>query len=662
MTLSRLVFRSMRKNVKHYYLYFFALIFSVTLCFSFTTLQYNPTVEAALKESGTATAGFSAGSYTLYFIITFFVLYANHLFMKRRSKEFGLYQLVGMTKGLVIRLIALENIILFVLAVGIGMGIGYFSSRLFAMVLLKMLEIDLVVKLSFSQEAFNQSVLIFGILLVVILIQMVWMIRKVSLLSLFTASNKTDERVKRFSVFHMMMGLVGIILIIFGYYQSTLLFNVEKNKIFNDLYVHMMVILGSTILGTFLVFRYSVALIMNALRSSRNGHLKVTDVLAVTPILHRMKSNAKSLTLITLLTGLAVGIMSLSYIAYYSSDKHARQETPYDYILLNDLGLGFLDALEREGIGYEKHSFRMGMVELNIKDLLDESLKDSTVFNFNEGSPTNVISISEFRQVESNVMLKEGEAFITGYDSMLEEVLSLNAERDIFVHSGDTEIPLYITEIRDENIFPHRVLLGTPVLVVTDQLFENVLNTENEEREFFSQVGINLVDKDDLAIAEVLYQQYESERGVVFEGFEDYPYVQPSYEETRKGSLATLGLTIFVTAFLGLAFLLTTGSILYFKQMAEAEDEKEFYTTLRKIGFSTSHIMKGIYAKQLFNFGVPLIIGLLHSYFAVKSGWFLFGTELVAPLVITMCLYVIMYGVFAVLSIQYYKQVVRSSL
>ncbi|WP_255507883.1 FtsX-like permease family protein [Lysinibacillus sp. BW-2-10] len=652
----------MRKNVKHYYLYFFALIFSVTLCFSFTTLQYNPTVEAALKESRTATAGFRAGSYTLYFIVTFFVLYANHLFMKRRSKEFGLYQLIGMTKGLVIRLIALENIILFVLAVGIGMGIGYFSSRLFAMVLLKMLEIDLVVTLSFSQEAFNQSVLIFGILLVVILIQIVWMIRKVSLLSLFTASNKTDERVKRFSIFHMMMGLVGIMLIVFGYYQSTLLFNVEKNKIFNDLYVHMMVILGSTILGTFLVFRYSVALIMNALRSSRNGHLKVTDVLAVTPILHRMKSNAKSLTLITLLTGLAVGIMSLSYIAYYSSDKHARQETPYDYILLNDFGLEFLDALEREGIRYEKYSFRMGMVELNITDLLDESLKDSNVFNFNEGSPTNVISISDFRQVQPNVTLKEGEAFITGYDSMLEEVLSLNAERDIFVHSGDTEIPLYITEIRDENIFPHRVLLGTPVLVVTDQLFENVLNTENEEREFFSQVGINLVDKDDLAIAEVLYQQYESERGVVFEGFEDYPYVQPSYEETRKGSLATLGLTIFVTAFLGLAFLLTTGSILYFKQMAEAEDEKEFYTTLRKIGFSTSHIMKGIYAKQLFNFGVPLIIGLLHSYFAVKSGWFLFGTELVAPLVITMCLYVIMYGVFAVLSIQYYKQVVRSSL
>lgn len=127
MTLSKLVLRSMRKNLKHYYLYFFALIFSVTLCFSFTTLRYNPTVQEALKESGTASAGFGAGGYILYFIVTFFVLYANHLFMKRRSKEFGLFQLIGMTKGLVVRLIALENIILFVLAISLGMIIGFLA-------------------------------------------------------------------------------------------------------------------------------------------------------------------------------------------------------------------------------------------------------------------------------------------------------------------------------------------------------------------------------------------------------------------------------------------------------------------------------------------------------------------------------------------------------
>ena len=85
--------------MKHYYLYFFALIFSVTLFFSFVTLQYNESIIKVTKASGTAAAGFEAASYMLYFIVLFFVLYANHLFIKRRSKEIGLYQLIGPRRG-----------------------------------------------------------------------------------------------------------------------------------------------------------------------------------------------------------------------------------------------------------------------------------------------------------------------------------------------------------------------------------------------------------------------------------------------------------------------------------------------------------------------------------------------------------------------------------
>ncbi|MBM7610195.1 hypothetical protein JOD29_003474 [Lysinibacillus composti] len=106
--------------------------------------------------------------------------------------------------------------------------------------------------------------------------------------------------------------------------------------------------------------------------------------------------------------------------------------------------------------------------------------------------------------------------------------------------------------------------------------------------------------------------------GQKFENGHQDSWIQQSYEELRKEQIATIGTTVFITSFLGLAFLLTTW--LYFKQMAEAEDERESYMILRKIGFSTSHLMSGIYAKQAFNFGVPLIIGLFHSYFAVKSG------------------------------------------
>lgn len=81
----------------------------------------------------------------------------------------------------------------------------------------------------------------------------------------------------------------------------------------------------------------------------------------------------------------------------------------------------------------------------------------------------------------------------------------------------------------------------------------------------------------------------------------------------------TIGLMMFVVGFLGLSFLVTSGCILYFKQMNESEEEQSSYTILRKLGFTEKDLLKGIRLKQLFNFGIPLVVGLLHSYFAVQS-------------------------------------------
>lgn len=664
MTLSQLVVRSMKKNVKHYYLYFFALIFSVTLCVSFITLQNNSMVLKTVDESGTATAGFEAATYILYFIVTFFVLYANHLFMKRRSKEIGLYQLVGMTKGLIVRLIALENTILFVMAVGIGMVIGYLSSRFFAMVLMFLLEKEVVVDLSFSVAALRESCIIFSVLLVVIFIQMTWMIRRVTLLSLFTASKQADERVKRVSVFHMLVGALGIVLIIYGYFESTRLFDVEvKSNLMNNLFINMIIILASTVGGTYLLFRYSVALLMNVVRVRKKGHLGITDVLAVTPIMHRMKGNAKSLTLITVLTGLAIGISSLAYIAYYSSGTNARQTSPYDYILLNNHGTVFMEQLEEVGIEFEKDTYHVNEVSMDLKELVSKELIDSPLLN--NITTTAVISISDYQQLGPSIDLDEGEAFFTSYRKLLSEVLPLQKEKEILIQAGDKEIPVYITDIRDEFILSEAVSNGGPILVVSDKMFEVIDKEHNEEVIWTSQIGVNLLHKEDLAQAENIYASLTEERTIVVNN-QDNPlgtsYIPESYEKERGLNLSFVGITVFISAFLGFAFLLTTGSILYFKQIAEAEEEKESYTILRKIGFSTSDIMRGIYRKQLFNFGVPLLIGLLHSYFAVKSGWWLFGTELVTPLIITMTLYAIMYVIFALLAVGYYRKVVYESL
>ncbi|GAE06334.1 bacitracin export permease protein BceB [Paenibacillus sp. JCM 10914] len=125
---------------------------------------------------------------------------------------------------------------------------------------------------------------------------------------------------------------------------------------------------------------------------------------------------------------------------------------------------------------------------------------------------------------------------------------------------------------------------------------------------------------------------------------------------------SNMGLIMFIVGFLGLTFLITSGCILYFKQMDEGEEERPNYTILRKLGFTQSNLLRGIQFKQLFNFGIPLIVGLSHSYFAVQSGWFFFGTELWMPMVIVMLLYTGLYSIFGLLSVLFYKRVIKESL
>lgn len=135
MTLFDLAIRSMRKNIKHYYLYFFALIFTVSLYFVFSTLQHDHTILEQTLASGSMTSGFKVANVLLIFIASIFIIYASSIFLKRRSKEIGIYQLIGLTKGAVARLLIIENVILNIGALFVGIGIGAVVSRLFVLLL-----------------------------------------------------------------------------------------------------------------------------------------------------------------------------------------------------------------------------------------------------------------------------------------------------------------------------------------------------------------------------------------------------------------------------------------------------------------------------------------------------------------------------------------------
>ncbi|WAA12718.1 FtsX-like permease family protein [Fervidibacillus halotolerans] len=635
MGIKHFIWKNVTKNVKNYYLYVFALMMSVALYFSFVTLQYDPAlndVEGSIKGS----AAIKASSVLLIAIIVTFLLYANLIFIKRRGNEIGLLHLIGLTKNKIFRILTAENMILYFGSFFAGVFIGFSISKFIAMILFKIMGIDAVAKLQFSSQAFTQTAIVFFFTYLFIMIMNFVFVKRQTILSLFQIKSNVEERVKKPSFFQWMIGVLGLTLIIVGYYVSSKLFDGDFTTI-NELYMAMLFILGSVIIGTYLFYKGSITIIFNLIRKKKNGYLSIKEVLSISPIMFRMKSNAFLLTVITTVSALAIGLMSLSYISYYSIGISAEENLSDDFGFVTSEDFEtFQKVLDDQKIPYNEKKIEGKKVEMNIEQISESTLKELNIDL--ENYPIVVISDESL----SDLDVSDNEMVFSNYSSILRNVFSFKSSGVVEINGSTYEL---IGNYED-SILPYYLRSGgNPTAIVDDGKWQQIDGTT------VLYYGINIKNKRDLKKANDLFQN------INFEGEKPHSRLQYIIEQKQMS-----GLMMFIVGFLGLTFLIVSGSILYFKQMDESEDGKEDYTILRKLGFTKQDLLSGIRIKQLFNFGIPLIVGLLHSYFAVKSGWFLFGTEMWTPMIAVMIFYTALYSIFGILSVSHYKQVIKRAL
>ncbi|SDM45101.1 ABC transporter permease [Sediminibacillus halophilus] len=648
MNINQLIVRNLKKNLKNYYLYVFALIFSVALYFAFVTMQYDPAMDEA-KSGIKGAAGVRAASVLLVAIVSVFLLYANNLFIKRRSKEIGLFQLIGMTKNRIFRILSAENLIIYFGSLAIGIAVGFSVSKLITMAFFKVTGIEAVANLYFSPQALVQTLIVFSAIYLLIMLMNYLFIRRQSILSLFHVTSSTEEKVKKISIWEILMGILGLGLIVTGYYVSSKLFDGDFNSI-TSLYVVMLFILGSVIIGTYFFYKGSVRFVANLIRKNKGGYLNINEVLSLSSIMFRMKSNALLLTIITTVSALAIALLSLTYISYYSAEKTAETVSPDDFSLIDqEAAKNFGEKLTEQGIAYQTTEIEVLTASINITEITDANLEE---FNTNDGKMTvPVISDTSVEEFD----LTENETLFTGYNDALQKMINLDGEGNVTIYGKNEEILQRYAGLSKEKVISNYFTVGgLPTAIVDHTTFEQLKHDLDPEvqQEASTYIGITLKDENQVEEANDIFQGMEFS-----EEFGNNSLYQSTLNQKQN-----MGLIMFIVGFLGLTFLVTSGCILYFKQMGESEEEKPSYTILRKLGFTRKDLEKGIRGKQVFNFGIPLVVGLLHSYFAVQSGWFLFGNELWTPMLIVMGLYTALYSIFGFLSFLYYKKIIHESL
>jgi bacitracin transport system permease protein len=647
MSINHLILQNLKANIKHYYLYVFALMFSVALYFAFVTLQFDPALDAA-EGTVKGEASIRAASIALIAIVTIFNLYANNIFVKRRSKEIGLLQLIGMTKAKIFQILSTENFILYFGSLMVGTFVGFSVSKLILMILFQITGVKANAELHFSGQAFIQTVVVFSAVYVFILLVNYLFIQRLTILSLFHVSTSTEAKVKQMSKSEALLGFFGICLIAVGYYVSSRLFSGSVTTV-TGLFSSMILILASVIIGTYLFYKGSVRLILNLIRKKKNGYLNVQEVLSLASIMYRMKSNALLLTVITTVSALAIALLSLCYITYYSAEKTAETNVPAHFTVreLQDADR-FTKALDASGLAYRETKIEVLQVNADLDQVLETK---SELYTSSGVKQMAVISDKAIGTID----LTAEQVFFTGANDEMQKFLRFKPNSPLLLNSQHSTISLTYTGTEEHSYISRNFsMYNLPVAVVDDSVFQRLKVDLPPVIKGVSSlyIGIDIVDTKNLEKANQLIHDIKFEQRSAYD----------SRLDTANEAKNRMGLIMFIVGFLGLTFLITSGCILYFKQMDESEDERPSYTVLRKLGFTQNDLLNGIKRKQLFNFGIPLVVGLIHSYFAIQSGWFFFGTELWTPMVIVMVLYTALYSVFGILSIRHYKKVIQRAL
>lgn len=646
MTVFELALRSMRQNVKHYYLYFFALIFSMSLFFVFASLQHDQQVQSMLESSDKFLVAFQSAAILLIVIILIFTVSSNQIFLRRRSREIGLYQLIGLSKGWVARYLIIENVLLGFGALLAGIICGALISRLFVLILMKLLRLDGLPAIDFSVPAAFETAIVFVLVAVVTSFQMIFRIYRSTLLNLFKADQQPDlssqPRSVLASILTAIYALLGIVLLGFGYELS-------GRMVDEQLVLNAFLVLVSTVSGTYILFRVTIRWCFSWLRKRKNGHLGLYNSLSLAPLMHRMKGNANSLTLITVLSALTITLVTMAYSFYYSAEHDTRMAMPDDFTFENRLpdAQSFTSELESKGIHFSHHTIEAIRTTGVILNPLDESSRREgkllwlpaeqlheagrslPVPSYGEAVHYNAEGLNAFDDIDLS------KRYPTGIE------LQTDGQNASYILNE-----LVLENMLNSNIFGSQIVVSEATLKdIEDKMFK----TPDFEEVHFDTFRIP--DKAELALASSLYEKYKLDDHFSYDFYSQY-----------RNALELTGILIFIAAFLGLAFLASTGSILYFKQMTEAEQEKQSFRTLRQLGFDEKMIMKGIVQKQMVVFLLPLFIGVLHSIFAVKAASFMIISDITIPTVTSIIAYTAIYFLFAIFTLGYYRKVVKNAM
>lgn len=665
---SRLAKQNIRNNKSTYIPYIITCIFCIAMIYMMEFLRDCPTLDQAVRQADEVRMIVFTGEIVVEIFCIIFLIYSNSFLMKRRQKEIGLYNILGLERNHIGIVMFLETIITSIGSLAGGIAAGIIGSKLALLLLLKLLHIPSVLGFYISVKGIFTCLFMFGIIFLMILflnLAKIHLSRPVELLR----GNNTGEKEP---VAKWLMALIGFICLGAGYYLA-----VTTESPIKAITIFLLAVI-LVMAGTYLLFTAGSIVILKFLRRRKSFYYRTGNFISISGMLYRMKQNAIGLASICILSTGVLLMIAMTVSIYFGMNDIMLNRYPYDVdmsvtSISEEECQTAIEAFEK-AIADNKVPVEKSVEEIYL-DIVCSKNGDqilikpaNTIRNSDSVLVLSLLDQAEYERLTGiSANLNDGEIF-AWYPSAVQKDSVTVDETEFTVKKWLDKNPLTCGE---------DAVSDNAVLVVTDEDFKKFDEMRTEMYKGVSSapagedltlhLGLDITgsetDKIDFgtpvmeAVKDLRKNGGLSENSWITSGIRQQEY---------ESYYADNGSLLFIGIFLGSLFLMGTAMIIYYKQISEGYEDQKRFEIMQKVGLSRREVRSSVRRQILMVFFLPLLMAMLHITMAfpmIRRLLLLFGmtnTKLfIGCTAGTVLIFAVVYGLIYLMTARSYYHIVE---
>lgn len=651
----RLAWDGIRKNKRMVFPYVLTCICMISMFYTIAFLASPATTQLLPRGRGTTETFMVLGCFVIAIFSLIFLFYTNSFLIRRRAAEFGLYNVLGMGKRNLAKIITHESMITSVFSLFFGLAIGIVFSKIAEIGLIKMLGGTITYTVRVDLFAIVAAVIVYTGIFGIIWISSVIRVGRSTAVSLIK-SDKAGEKPPKANWF---LGLLGAAILGGAYYIACTL----NNPIAAILWFFVAVVM--VIVATYLLLIAGSVVLCKILQKNKSYYYKANHFVSVSSMVYRMKRNGAGLASITIISTMVLVILSSTTCLWFGTRRMITGLYPGDVNFM--INFQDSDQLTDENINFIKEYIDKINREENVDASAALDIRYLNMFGNADGDTID-FEMNSMDEYSSDIIRSVCVVSLDNYNEQTGSSLSLSDDEAILFASGcnfnhDT-ITLQFGDVSDsfkvvnpdtkkffgtdfmKDIVPLIVLVVPDFIGVADDFSECVDSND------YSIMDMRWIYSVDIATDGIVCSEYgaavtEKLRDTLEDNYY-WMYFQDR-EEGESEYLSLNGSFLFLGIMLSIIFALAAVLIIYYKQISEGYEDCKRFGVMRKVGMTGKDIKRSINSQLLVVFFIPLVFAGVHLLFAfpiISKLLVLFGLYDVTPFMITTLVSFILFALF----------------